>query len=64
MLRLSVLLEDAKIAVDYGTMVPNIINRDGTDMCPVEKLTMNISDPEEAFIKIKEFLISKNIIVS
>lgn len=57
-------LEDASITVDYGTMVPNIINRDGTDMCPVEKLTMNISDPEEAFVKIKEFLISKKIIVS
>ena len=57
-------LEDASITVDYGTMVPNIINRDGTDMCPVEKLTMNISDPEEAFGKIKEFLISKKIIVS
>ncbi len=55
-------LEDASITVDYGTIVPNIINRDGTDMCPVEKLTMNISDPEEAYGKIKEFLINKNII--
>ena len=57
-------LEDAKVTVDYGTLVPNIISRDGTDMCPVEKLTMNISDPEKAFVKIKEFLINKNIIVS
>ena len=57
-------LENAKVTVDYGTLVPNIINRDGTDMCPVEKLTMNISDLEKAFVKIKEFLINKNIIVS
>ena len=55
-------LEDARITVDFGTMVPYIINRDGTDICPVEKLTMNISDPEEAYGKIKEFLINKNII--
>ena len=57
-------LEDARITVDFGTMVPYIINRDGTDICPVEKLTMNISDPEEAYGKIKEFLINKNIIKS
>ena len=53
-------LNDAEITVDYDTLVPNIINRDGTDMCPVEKLTMNITDPEEAFIKIKEFLTTNN----
>ncbi len=57
-------LNDAEITVDYNTLVPSIINRDGTDMCPVEKLTMNISDPEEAFIKIKEFLTTNNIIES
>ena len=56
--------QEAGIRVDYDKMVPNIINRDGTDMCPVEKLTMNISDPEKAFVNIKEFLINKNIIVS
>ena len=49
-------LNDAGIAVDYDTVVPNIINRDGTDICPVEKLTMNISQPSVAFEKIKEFL--------
>lgn len=54
----------AEIAVDYDIMVPNIINRDGTDICPVEKLTMKVTDPEVAFEKIREFLINNNIIES
>ena len=57
-------LHEANIKLDYEKAVPNIVNRDGTDMCPVEKLTMNITDPEVARDKIKEFLISKNIIKS
>ena len=56
--------QEAGIRVDYDKMVPNIINRDGSDICPVEKLTMSITDPEVAREKIKEFLISKNIIES
>lgn len=55
-------LQDAKIMVEYDKMVPNIINRDGTDICPVEKLTMAISQPDLAFDKIKEFLTTNNII--
>ena len=57
-------LQDAEIAVDYDTVVPNIINRDGTDICPIEKLTMNISEPDIAFEIIREFLINNNIIES
>lgn len=57
-------LNDANINVDYGSIEPNIINRDGTDLCPVEKLTLAITDPEVAYVKIKEFLINKNIIKS
>lgn len=58
------ILNDANINVDYGSIVPNIINRDGTDLCPVEKLTMTIVDPKVAYERIKEFLINKNIIKS
>lgn len=57
-------LNDANINVGYGSIEPNIINRDGTDLCPVEKLTMTIVDPKVAYEKIKEFLINKNIIKS
>ncbi len=57
-------LNEANINVSYGSIEPNIINRDGTDLCPVEKLTMTIVDPKVAYEKIKEFLINKNIIKS
>lgn len=57
-------LREACIHLDYEKAVPIIINRDGTDVCPVEKLTMNITEPSEAFERIKEFLINKNIIQS
>lgn len=56
-------LQDAGIEFDYDQSVPNIINRDGTDICPVEKLTTGINDSEVAFEKIKEFLINNNIII-
>jgi hypothetical protein len=57
-------LKDAEISVDYEMMVPNIINRDGTDICPVEKLTMSVTQPDVAFEKIKEFFTTNNIIKS
>lgn len=57
-------LQAAGIAVYYDAVVPNIINRDGTDICPVEKLTMNIVDPDVAFERIRGFLINNNIIES
>lgn len=55
-------LHEAEIMIEYDKMVPNIINRDGTDICPVEKLTKTISQPDLAFKKIKEFLTTNNII--
>lgn len=30
-------------------LIPRIKNRDGTDMCPFEKMLKNISSPEEAY---------------
>ena len=55
-------LHEAKIRIDYDNVVNNILNKDGTDVCPVEKLTMNISQPDLAFRKINEFLTKNNII--
>lgn len=48
-------LKDYDIKVEYGKLVPNIINRNGTDICPVENLTMAMTQPEKAFTVIKEF---------
>ncbi len=52
-------LQEAKIVVDYDKVVANIINRDGSDICPVEKLTMNVNNPNVAFERIKDFLNNK-----
>lgn len=53
---------EADIRIDYDKVVANILNKDGTDICPVEKLTMNITQPDLAFRIIKEFLTINNII--
>lgn len=52
---LNVLLH-AGVDVCYDQQVPNIINRMGNGICPVEQLTINVDDPNEAFSKIRNFL--------
>lgn len=42
-------LKDSGIEVVYDKLVPYVINRDGTDMCPMEKLVLQIGGPEEAY---------------
>lgn len=44
------------IEAEYGKMVPNIINRAGTDICPVEKLCMQCEGTEDALRLIDEFI--------
>ena len=53
-------LEQNGIKVAYDKKVPHIINRDGSDICPVEKLTANTSDPNEAYRLIGRFLQNLN----
>ena len=53
-------LRQAGIAVTYDTLQPNIINRTGTDICPVEKLTADTTDADEAFRLIGNFLNGTN----
>ena len=52
-------LRQAGVTVSYDTLQPNIINRTGTDICPVEKLTSGTTDPDEAFRLIGDFLNKK-----
>ena len=54
-------LRSAGIETSFGEEVPNIINRTGTDICPVEKLTAYTSSPDEAYERIKQFLDSMNL---
>lgn len=41
-------LEKYDIPFTYDQKVPFIVNRDGTDMCPMEKCVLGIDDPETA----------------
>lgn len=55
-------LQRAGIKTEYGRLEDNIANRDGTDICPVEKATLKAQTAEEALPLIKDFLASKHII--
>ena len=41
------------IEYSYGTLTENIINRQGTDVCPMEKTVEHISDPDQAYPALK-----------
>ena len=42
-------LRAARIAFDYEELVPAILNRDGTGLCPMEQRAIGIDDPAQAF---------------
>lgn len=44
--------------LDYKAenIVKAIKNRDNTDLCPIEKLTLDVDDSEEGIKRIKEFI--------
>lgn len=44
------------IEVEYTTVVPNIINRTGTDICPVEKLCRDCRTAAECLPLIDKFV--------
>lgn len=50
------LLQENNITVFYDKKVENIINRKGDDLCPFEKLVLDIKDPKTALEKITEQL--------
>jgi len=49
-------LNKHNIFTEYETLTDNIINRNGTDICPMEKTVLEIDDPEFAYEKLKETL--------
>ncbi len=55
------LLEENGIYVEYGRLVPSIINRSGDGICPFEKATLEISDKNEAYEAILEKMKELNI---
>lgn len=50
------LFTEHNIEVEVGTIVSNIINRTGTDICPVEKLCLGRTDIAECVELIDEFV--------
>lgn len=50
------LFEDARMEVLYETLVPNIINRAGTGICPVENLCADCETAEECLPLIARFI--------
>lgn len=50
------LLEKNRVEVEYGTLVENIINRSGTDICPVERLCMECRTAQECLPLIDDFV--------
>ncbi|HZX21282.1 MAG TPA: DUF1893 domain-containing protein [Clostridia bacterium] len=49
------ILNNNKVNVKYDKMVPYIMNKDGTDKCPMENLVDNIEAPQRAFDIISDF---------
>lgn len=48
--------EKNNISVEYGTLTQKIINRRGDGVCPMEEAVADISDPQTAFVAVKEKL--------
>ena len=49
------LLQQHGVKAEFGTLVDHIINRAGTDWCPMEKLSRDIDDPASIITAIKGF---------
>lgn len=49
-------LKEHGIPCSYGTLTEKIINRQGTDICPMEKTVADISDTDEAFDALRKKL--------
>ncbi len=47
-------LENHNINVSYDEVIPYIINRDKTDICPMEKTVKDIDDFELGFVMLKK----------
>ena len=50
------LLQKHGVQAGYGELVDHIINRAGTDWCPMEHLSRDEDDPAAIIQKIKEFI--------
>ena len=49
-------LQNSGIKAEYNILTDRIINRKGTDICPMEKAVEHIGDPKQALSAVKEKL--------
>lgn len=54
-------LQENGIEAQWDKLVENIINRQGTGICPFEETVLNIHTPEEAYPAIREKMTQMNI---
>ncbi len=54
------ILSTSQIEVTYAQVVPHIINRTKTDLCPLESLTKGIVSLDQILKAIEEFVASHN----
>lgn len=54
-------LQENGIEAKWDTLVDNIINRQGTGICPFEEAVLEIQTPEEAYPAIREKMARMNI---
>jgi iron complex outermembrane receptor protein len=47
-------LRNQSLSYEFGRSVPYIVNRAGNGMCPMERLVLDISRPDEAYMVLKE----------
>ncbi len=50
------IFEKRNLKYDAELIVKAIKNRDNTDLCPIEKLTLDVDDSKEGIKRIKDFL--------
>ncbi len=50
------LLATTDIVVEYAEVVPHIINRTKTDLCPMERATLHLTDLNDIFRAIDDFV--------
>ncbi|MFQ6073793.1 MAG: DUF1893 domain-containing protein [Candidatus Bathyarchaeia archaeon] len=54
-------LKENNVLCRFENRVPHILNPDRSDICPFEKLVINISNPREAYEKLKSLAAEKGL---
>ena len=55
-------LDEYPILVEYKKRVPYILNREGNDMCPIEKISRGVQDVEGLIKGIEEFFVQVGMV--